>query len=794
MSGGRSLTALLCVVGLLSGATGVASATLDDAAANSRWLAARLSPDGTLENPLGGALPDHGLMIDVLFALTASGERARAEPIVGYLDGHAKDYFTWDGLAPGSGFDAIIVGGATAKVLVAAQVAGRDPRAFGGYDMVAETLATIRRSGPDIGRISDYTKNPDFADFIGNNANVFGQALGVVGLAAAGASDRPAIDKLVTQQCAEGYFRIFFALVPTDETGDHVTPDGHKVSSCDEGKAFGVSPPDGDATAMGLSALLAARATGEPGLDEPVSRAVEWLRANQKPDGGWGGGVGTEAANTNSTGLAVQALAAAGGADAAVVAGTAFLKSAQVSAADPGPALTDQVGAIAYTPADYQAARTGGIVGVDTWIRAGAQASLGLSRVSFLDLALGRRPSDPPPVTASPTVPAPPPAPPRAPAPVTVIRTAAPAPVAAAPPATRPDTVTGRLAAYLAGGLVGGDHVEVEQDGGRFVDYDATADVVLALRTLGGQDEAVARASRFLLRPESIRAYAHGEPYETGSAYAEPLAKLSIVARFLRADGARDVDGVVDETTRSLATRVRDGDVVDTGANGTPDTTRRAWGITARTAAGADASDARRELAESQCADGLFPVEQHGKPCAKGDLRATSVAAVALNSGPEPSAEVTVALVRAAKALTARTGDDGLVAGPDRRPDLALSAAAASGRQAAGLDASDTARALALFAREDGGFAAEPGGPSDFATSLAAAPGVAGRSWTAVAGAPVTPALRLPLDEGGARATVPVAQALPVWFPPGFAAFALLVAVGFGLRRAVVRRQGRVAS
>jgi hypothetical protein len=80
-----------------------------------------------------------------VFALSASDDGALARPIVDYLDGgrHASDYFTWDGLVPDSGFDAIITGGAAAEVLVA----GRDPHSFGGYDVVAETQGTLMRSG-----------------------------------------------------------------------------------------------------------------------------------------------------------------------------------------------------------------------------------------------------------------------------------------------------------------------------------------------------------------------------------------------------------------------------------------------------------------------------------------------------------------------------------------------------------------------------------------------------------------------------------------------------------------------
>lgn len=149
---------------------------------------------------------------------------------------------------------------------------------------------------------------------------------------------------------------------------------------------------------------------GAANLDAPITKAVRWLKAHQTASGGWGGGVGTEAPNTNSTGLIVQALADAGCADAAMASGTAFLKSAEATAADAGTPLGDQLGAIAYTPAEYQAARTTGIGGLDTWVRASAQAALGLSQIGFHDLTLGHAGAQgPPDPGCSPPGPPPPP-------------------------------------------------------------------------------------------------------------------------------------------------------------------------------------------------------------------------------------------------------------------------------------------------------------------------------------------------------------------------------------------------
>ncbi|MEA5363108.1 hypothetical protein VA596_26495 [Amycolatopsis sp., V23-08] len=793
--------------------------------ATSQWLAAQLSPDGTLQNPLGGDLPDHGLMIDTLFAMYASGDGALAAPIVKYLDDehHATDYYTWDGLVPGQGYDAIITGGAAAKVLVAAEIAGRDPRSFGGHDMVAETLGTIARSGVDKGRVSDYSKNPDFKDFVSNNANMFGQALAVIGLAGAGLTDRLAIDTMLKQQCSEGYFRIFFGLIATTETGDQVTPDGHRISTCDEGKALGQSSPDGDTTGIALSALLAARAAGAADLDEPITKTVRWLKAHQAASGGWGGGVGTEAPNTNSTGLIVQALADAGCADAAMDAGTAFLESAEATAADAGTRLGDQLGAIAYTPAEYASARTTGISALDAWIRASSQAALGLSRTGFHDLTLGH--------TGAPTPPdpgcTPPPPPPPGEKPPATSNPAAPPPVSkkAGTPAVRPGSPRGtvvvpadapaqvsgptpadRLGSYLASRLVDGDHVEVAQDGQTFVDYDLTADLVLALRTLGQQPDATARASRFLLSPDSIKAYAHGAPYEQGqAAYAEPLAKLDVIAHFAADPAAGRLDADL------AALRTASGGFTDTGefADTTGSLQRHAWATMATTIV-APAEAAIGTLAAHQCADGLFPPVLTEKPCATGDVAATAAAIEALNAQrrdpaavetgnvPPPgwTAEHRRALESAAAALTARTGPDGTVAGPDGQPDPVLTAAAARGSGSAGLDASKAAQALGALVLADGGFPKTPGGPSDPGASIATASGIAGRSWLDADGSPLTTAVRLPLAPPLAAAAgpgvVPVQSAAhnsTLWLAVRLsgAALVLAFALAAGLRHLITR-------
>lgn len=360
-------------IALTASVVSPASATPDPGAASSssRWLSSQLV-DGVYQNPLSPG-PDYGLMIDAVFAMYASGDGALAEPILQVLDDdeQAIDYFSYAGFLGDAGLDDR-QGGQTAKTLLAAIVGKRDPHAFGGYDMVAETLGVITPDGPEAGRVRDHGPNIGI-----NNANTFGQILAVIALAAVGELHQPVVDQLLRQQCSEGYFRIFYYFDP-------VPPNA--PNDCDGGKPYDQSTPDGDTTGFGLSALLTARAFGVTGLDDAIDRARTWLVDEQDASGGWGGGVGTTTPNTNSTGLIVQGLADAGGADVASDGGRDFIRSAQVTDADAGNALAGDLGAIAYKPADYVAARPDGIGSLDTWIRASAQASLGLSQVSFYDL------------------------------------------------------------------------------------------------------------------------------------------------------------------------------------------------------------------------------------------------------------------------------------------------------------------------------------------------------------------------------------------------------------------------
>lgn len=306
----------------------------DDAAAG--WLARQLVDGDHLETSFGGvSYPDQGLTIDAVLAFAAakvSGDAAaratawlaRPENVTGYIgDGGTEAY-----------------SGATAKLLLAAQVRGVSATSFGGVDLPARLRSLLTPSG----RFSDRSAFGDFS-------NAFGQSYAVIALnRTAGKAPAGASAFLVAEQCADG---------------------GVPIS-------FGVVPCAGDVDAT----TLAAQALRSAGRSAAAARAVAWLAARQQSGGGLAAGDGVGTPNANSTGLAGQAFADAGKVVPAVKAGV-FLARLQLRCSAPAA----RRGAIPFDSAGFAA---------DTAPRATAQGLLGLTGVGLRTLtAAGSKPGDP---------------------------------------------------------------------------------------------------------------------------------------------------------------------------------------------------------------------------------------------------------------------------------------------------------------------------------------------------------------------------------------------------------------
>ena len=273
--------------------TSASAPTYDHSAADAGagWLTAQRS-DGVVHNEQYDT-DDLGLTSDVALALAAvGGHDETVQTISDQLARHVDDYTS-------PGFGTLVSAGGTAKALVVADAAGADPTSYGGTDLVAQLEHTVVAGGPSAGRIHDELdpKEKSAADY----ANVVGQALAVLGTTAADSPKAGAVtDFLLEQQCSPGWFRLSFA--PDQKSRDQ---------SCDGDSA---SAADVDATAY---AVLALDASGEDGAAEHVDSAVSWLVSVQRPDGSFANAGPGGGPNTNSTGLAGRALAAAGRTDAA---------------------------------------------------------------------------------------------------------------------------------------------------------------------------------------------------------------------------------------------------------------------------------------------------------------------------------------------------------------------------------------------------------------------------------------------------------------------------------------------
>ena len=218
----------------------------------------------------------------------------------------------------------------------------QDPTAFGGTDLVARLEGLTTDAGPSAGRIADQSEYGDYA-------NTIGQAFAASGLDAAGSTEAAAATTyLLDQQCSAGWFRLLFT---TDATAAD--------QSCDGGVASGASKADPDTTS--LAVILLADQADDPTVAAALAKAEAWLLDQQHDDGSFGGGTSTEAANSNSTGLAGWALGLRGHTAEAERAAV-WVRGLQ--AADTAPcttALTGETGAIAYDAAAFETGRTEGI-------------------------------------------------------------------------------------------------------------------------------------------------------------------------------------------------------------------------------------------------------------------------------------------------------------------------------------------------------------------------------------------------------------------------------------------------
>jgi len=244
-----------------------AAAATGGASGGGSYLAGQLTGGDHLVNSYGA---DYGLSADLAIALAAAGDQdAALARTAGYLRAHVADYADPAGTTqyPGP------YSGAVAKLALLAEITGQDPSSFGGFDLL-HVLSTDVCTAPDS---SGYlcTAAGDFYQAY----STVSQALGVLALARAGVTvPAPAVTRLESLQCGDGGFSS--ALITSGTT----------------------CTSDVDTTSYAAQALEVAG-----GAATAVTAARDYLLSAQQPDGGF---LGASGENSNSTGLAAQALLA----------------------------------------------------------------------------------------------------------------------------------------------------------------------------------------------------------------------------------------------------------------------------------------------------------------------------------------------------------------------------------------------------------------------------------------------------------------------------------------------------
>lgn len=342
---------VLCAVALLFSAAGIAPATAAPApvSAAASWLSREVTTPGTKP----GAGVDTGLIADMALAQAADpSQPVQLASTLRILDGSSGQGDVKTGMA--------------IKLLLLAATTGQDPHSFTTDPSTHKrvdlrTLAESRVSttpGTE-GAFLDTAARPD------SYVNSFQQSLGVIAMARTGGVSSGAITFLLRQQCSAGYVRIQVSASTT----------------CDQDGSSGSV----DATAVALQAFLTVRNAGAsiPGLDAGIEHATAYLVGEQHSDGGFPSDKGIPQSNSNSTGLAAQALRAVGK-QAEADKASAFITSLQLTTGS-------DAGAIAYDAAALKQAPGGVIPGAmrGQWRLATAQAALGLGAPMLGTLCAG---------------------------------------------------------------------------------------------------------------------------------------------------------------------------------------------------------------------------------------------------------------------------------------------------------------------------------------------------------------------------------------------------------------------
>lgn len=267
----RLATAVIVVFGLVGGVAQAAPSLTRRARVAVGYVAAQQQDDGSFPgfSPLGSTA-------DAVIGFVAA--RRGATEIEGALDYLESNVAEADTV------------GEKAKLILAAEAGGRDPRDFGGRDLVQELLDA---EGPD-GQYSAATPDDPF------DGEVTDQTLAILALAAAPDADPSSnsLTWLARAQCADGGWQ---------HTGPQAeNENGHCFTGDGDSDYF---RSDTNTTSLAVQAIAA-----HPQASAPLERdPLAFFRKIRDPrKGGWGYTWNLRLTDANSTALAIQAFAARG--------------------------------------------------------------------------------------------------------------------------------------------------------------------------------------------------------------------------------------------------------------------------------------------------------------------------------------------------------------------------------------------------------------------------------------------------------------------------------------------------
>ncbi len=250
---------------------------ITDAKAAAAWLANQVNASGFIPTKAGAATADLSASAQAVTALVAAGVgKTKVTALVAYLGAHVDAFVT------AQGFDDP---GAIAYLILAAVAGGADPTSFGSAhaNLVTRLLATQQSDG--------LFGLPINATFNG----VFDEGLALLALHAVGVANPAGVIFLEGQQCADGAFLAF------RDFSNPIVP----CPAVDPASFVGA---DTNSTALAVDGLAA------QGETTAVAKAVTEMKSIRTAAGGWGFlSSSTPAMDSQSTGLVVEALHAAGG-------------------------------------------------------------------------------------------------------------------------------------------------------------------------------------------------------------------------------------------------------------------------------------------------------------------------------------------------------------------------------------------------------------------------------------------------------------------------------------------------